>query len=242
MDIIPAIDLKNKKCVRLYKGEYEKSEIYNEDPIQQALEFEKMGFKKIHIIDIDAATNNTSENKDIIIQIKNKTSIDIQLGGGIRSCDQIKFWFNKGIDNLIIGSMATEEPDKLAETIYEFPNKILVAIDDKNNMPMIAGWSKKSNINKDNLLTFYDQKKIRGYVFTDVNRDGTLLGLNMEKIKEFVNKTKHKVIVGGGVKDMQDINGLSLLKIKNIEGVIVGKAYYNQTIDLSTLFKNKKDA
>ena len=138
--------------------------------------------------------------------------------------------------------MATEEPDKLAETTYEFPNKILVAIDDKNNMPMIAGWSKKSNINKDNLLTFYDQKKIRGYVFTDVNRDGTLLGLNMEKIKEFVNKTKHKVIVGGGVKDMQDINGLSLLKIKNIEGVIVGKAYYNQTIDLSTLFKNKKDA
>ena len=105
MDIIPAIDLKNKKCVRLYKGEYEKSVTYNEDPIQQAKEFEKMGFKKIHIIDIDAATNNPSKNKDVITQIKNKISMEIQLGGGIRSNDQIKFWFERGIDNLIILSL-----------------------------------------------------------------------------------------------------------------------------------------
>ena len=97
-------------------------------------------------------------------------------------------------------------------------------------------------MDKTSLLKFYDAKKIKGYVFTDVNRDGTLLGLNIEKIKIFVNKTKHNVIVGGGVKDMQDINGLKLLKIKNIEGVIVGKAYYNQTIDLSKIFTNKQDA
>ncbi|MBG77185.1 MAG: 1-(5-phosphoribosyl)-5-[(5-phosphoribosylamino)methylideneamino]imidazole-4-carboxamide isomerase [Pelagibacteraceae bacterium] len=242
MDIIPAIDLKNKKCVRLYKGKYEKSVTYNEDPIQQAKEFEKMGFKKIHIIDIDAATNNPSKNKDVITQIKNKISMEIQLGGGIRSNDQIKFWFERGIDNLIIGSMATEQPKILTESINEFPNKILVAIDDKNDMPMIAGWSKESNMDKTSLIKFYDEKKIKGYVFTDVNRDGTLLGLNIEKIKIFVNKTKHNVIVGGGVKDMQDINGLKLLKIKNIEGVIVGKAYYNQTIDLSKIFINKQDA
>tara|TARA_Y100001968_G_C18877342_1_gene490028 strand:- start:71 stop:577 length:507 start_codon:yes stop_codon:yes gene_type:complete len=168
--------------------------------------------------------------------------MEIQLGGGIRSNDQIKFWFARGIDNLIIGSMATEQPKILTESINEFPNKILVAIDDKNDMPMIAGWSKESNMDKTSLIKFYDEKKIKGYVFTDVNRDGTLLGLNIEKIKIFVNKTKHNVIVGGGVKDMQDINGLKLLKIKNIEGVIVGKAYYNQTIDLSKIFTNKQDA
>ena len=233
MNIIPAIDLKNNKCVRLFQGKYEKTTVYDQDPIQQATDFEKSGCKYLHIIDIDAATNNFTQNKKTIIEIINEVSMHIQLGGGIRDYEQIKFWFDVGIDSLIIGSMALSNPKLLLKIINEFPNKIIVAVDNKNNKLMLKGWSEEANMNINNLLSYYEKEKIKGYIFTDINRDGTLLGLDINKIKKFVSSTGHNVIVGGGLRGIEDIKNLRSLKLDNINGVVVGKAYYEGKIKLN---------
>ena len=242
INIIPAIDLKNNMCVRLYQGESNKTTVYNHNPVEQAISFEQAGCKNLHIIDIDAAVEKITANKQTIINIKKNVSMKNQLGGGIRSHDQIKFWFDNGIDNLIIGSMAFLEPKLLLKIINEYPNKIIIAIDDKNNIPMISGWSKNANMSTISACEYYENEKIKGYIFTDIDRDGTLLGLNMDKITNFVNNTKHKVTVGGGLKNINDIKNLCLQNLSNIDGVIIGKAYYDGKINLNEAFKVVQNA
>tara|TARA_B110000014_G_scaffold223392_1_gene181028 strand:- start:631 stop:1359 length:729 start_codon:yes stop_codon:yes gene_type:complete len=242
MNIIPAIDLQNKKCVRLFQGNLNKIIIYNENPIEQAKIFENEGCHKLHIIDLDAAINKSEKNKQVIINIKKNVSMNIQLGGGIRSYEQIKFWFDNKIDNLIIGSMAFLKPESILKAINEFPNKIIIAIDDKNNKPMISGWLKEAKINTLDIFKYYEKEKIKGYIFTDINRDGTLLGLDMIKIKNFIRKTKHRVIIGGGLKGIDDIKKLYSLNANNINGVVVGKSYYEGTIKLKEAINLVKNA
>ena len=242
MNIIPAIDLQNNKCVRLFQGELDKITIYNENPTEQAKIFENEGCKKLHIIDLDAAINKSEKNKEAIISIKKNVSMNIQLGGGIRNYEQIKFWFDNDIDNLIIGSMAFLDPELMLKAINEFPNKIIIAVDDKNNKPMISGWLKEAGINIQDIFKHYEKEKIKGYIFTDINRDGTLLGLDMRKIKNFINKTKHQVIIGGGLKGIVDIKNLYSLKNNNINGIVVGKSYYTGTIKLKEAIELGKNA
>ena len=229
---IPAIDLKNNKCVRLTMGEYDSSVVYNENPVKQAMFFEKNDCKKLHIIDLDAAIKNSSENKKTILKIREKVSIEIQLGGGIRNYKQANFWLNSGIDNLIVSSMAVNKKENLIKIIEEFPNKILIGIDDKDNNIMTSGWKEKSNSSFEDIINIYEKTKIRGYVYTDINRDGTLEGLNIRKIERFINKTNHKIIIGGGVKNIEDIKKIIYLNKKNIEGIIFGKAFYSGNIKL----------
>ena len=242
MNIIPAIDLQNGKCVRLTQEKLSKAIIYNENPIQQAIDFESAGRKKIHIIDIDAAINNISSNKNTILEIKKNISLKIQLGGGIRNYEQVKFWFDNGIENLIIGSMAFKKPKLLLKIIEEFPNKIIIAIDDDDNRVMISGWLEETKISLDNTLKSFENRKLKGYIFTDINRDGTLLGLNIDKITKFSLNTKHKIIIGGGLRDIKDIKNVCSLSLKNIEGVIVGKAYYSGSIDLKEAIMSFENA
>ena len=232
-----SIDLINNKCVRLTKGDYTRSEIYNNDPIKQAILFEKKGCKKIHIIDLDAAIKNSSENKKTIQKIREKISIEIQLGGGIRNLEQIKYWFKLGINNLIVSSMAVTNKDLLENTINEFPNKILIGIDDKDNIVMTSGWLKNSQLSPLNIIDYYENTKIKGFVYTDINRDGTLKGLNIDKIKKFINRTNHNVIIGGGVKNIIDIKKIISINNKNIDGVIIGKAFYSGLIKIEEIQK-----
>ena len=232
-----SIDLINNKCVRLTKGDYTRSEIYNNDPIKQAILFEKKGCKKIHIIDLDAAIKNSSENKKTIQKIREKISIEIQLGGGIRNHEQIKYWFKLGINNLIVSSMAVTNKDLLENTINEFPNKILIGIDDKDNIVMTSGWLKNSQLSPLNIIDYYENTKIKGFVYTDINRDGTLKGLNIDKIKKFINRTNHNVIIGGGVKNIIDIKKIISINNKNIDGVIIGKAFYSGLIKIEEIQK-----
>ena len=229
---IPAIDLKNNKCVRLTMGEYTSSVVYNDDPVKQAIFFEKNNCKKIHIIDLDAAIKNSSENKETILKIRDKVSIEIQLGGGIRSYNQFNFWLNSGIDNLIVSSMAVSKKEALIKIIEKFPNKILIGIDDKDNYVMTSGWKENSKSSFEDIINVYEKTKIKGYVYTDINRDGTLEGLNIKKIERFMNKTNHKIIIGGGVKNLEDIKKIINFNNKNIEGIIFGKAFYSGNIKL----------
>ena len=235
MKVIPAIDIVNGKCVRLTRGSFKHKVVYNDNPVDQAIIFQSMGFKKIHIVDLDGALDDNSINYKTIVEIRKNISIEIQLGEGIRSLKQTNGWFDLGIEKLIVGSMAQKNPNNLKEIINSFPKKIYIAIDDKNNTAMVDGWLKESSNSLKKTLSLFEKSQIVGFVYTDVNNDGTLQGLNIKKITEFAKKTDHKIIVGGGLKDIEDVKKIISKKINNIEGVIMGKAYYNGNINLKDL-------
>ena len=234
MKLIPAIDLKDNKCVRLTQGKEETSKVYNENPVEQAKFFEKEGCERIHIIDLDSAFNRSTVNNDTIINIRNSVTIPIELGGGIRSRDDALFWFNNNIDYLITGSLALRDSKLVLEIAKEFENKIYISLDILNNKIMIEGWTEEAQLNLFNIFTTYNKSKIRGYVLTDISRDGMMRGLNFELIKNNLSQTSKSMVIGGGLSNHNDLKILKDMnsKFKNIEGVIAGKSFYSEAIEI----------
>ncbi len=238
MRIIPAIDLKDNKCVRLSKGVDESSKIFNNNPEQQAIYFQEIGCKKLHIVDLDAAFGRAEINLSSIKKIRKSISIPIQLGGGIRNKTNAKKYFDLGIDNLIIGSMSTNQPNVVKSLSDEFKNKIYVSLDIKQNNVMVKGWKEKSNLQVDDILNLYNKTNIKGYIITDIENDGMLQGLRtafLDKIISKINKlnnTKKKIIIAGGLTNYEDVKKLKLLNFKNVEGIISGKSFYVGNIDI----------
>ncbi len=238
MQIIPAIDLKDNKCVRLSKGKDDSSVVFNNNPESQAVYFEKIGCKKLHIVDIDAAFGRPDINFKSIKKIRDQTTIPIQLGGGIRTFETAEAYFDLGIDNLIIGSLSVKKPEIVNLLSEKFKNKIYISLDIYENNVMVKGWNEKSSISIDNLLELYSEKNIRGYVATDIQNDGMLKGLNIDFVKNIMNKIKRsknfikKVIFAGGLTNFDDIRRLKLFKSNNLEGIISGKSFYVKNLDL----------
>ncbi len=238
MQIIPAIDLKDNKCVRLTEGKDNTSIIFNNDPKKQAQYFQKIGCKKIHLVDLDAAFGKPDVNLPSIKEIRKSISIPIQLGGGIRSKSDAEKYFNLGIENLIVGSMSTNQPDlvKLLSDVYK--ERIYVSLDIKNNNLMVRGWKEESKLEIVELLELYSDVNLKGYIVTDIKNDGMLRGLNLNfisKISENIkltNKTNKKIILAGGLTNYKDLEDLKKLKLGNIEGIISGKSFYVGNIDL----------
>ena len=237
MKLIPAIDLKGGKCVRLSEGKQESSVIYNNDPVKQAKFFENEGCKRIHIVDLDAAFGKQENNKRIILDIRNSISIDIELGGGIRTENDVSFWIDNGINFLIIGSMATKAPDTLKKIANTFPERLYVSLDDYNGKIMIHGWVDESGFKTEQILNNYNNSKIRGFIFTDVTRDGMMEGINTDKIKSCLKLSKKPLIVGGGLSNNNDL--LNLLSLNNplLEGIIAGKSFYLGKIEIKAAQK-----
>ena len=234
MKLIPAIDLKDNKCVRLTQGKEETSKVYNENPVEQAKFFEKEGCERIHIIDLDSVFNRSAVNNDTIINIRKSVKIPIELGGGIRSRDDVLFWFNNNIDYLIIGSLAARDSKLVLKIAKEFENKIYISLDILNNKIMIKGWTEETQLNLFNIFKIYNKSKIRGYVLTDIFRDGMLQGLNFELITKNLLQTSKSMVFGGGLSNYNDLKILKKMnsKFKNIEGVIVGKSFYSGAIEI----------
>ena len=238
MQIIPAIDLKDNKCVRLSKGKDESSIVFNDDPEKQAIHFQNIGCKKLHIIDLDAAFGRPELNLISIKKIRKSISIPIQLGGGIRSKSEAEKYFELGINNIIIGSMSVNKPEEVMSLSNKYKNKIYVSLDIKKNNVMIKGWNEKSRLAIEEILKLYDNYPIKGYVITDIQNDGMLKGININFIKDMINKTKKinnfdkSIIIAGGLTNYTDLERLKDLNIKNIEGIISGKSFYAGNIDL----------
>ena len=232
MNIFPAIDLKDNKCVRLEKGKKETTTVFNESPVDQAIYFEQLGCKKLHIVDLDAAFGKRNINTKSIIDIRKSVKIPIQLGGGIRKPDDIKMFFDHYIDHLIIGSFAVNNFEKVIEMAGLFENKIYISLDILNNKIMIKGWEHETSYEPKNIIKLYDKTKIRGYVLTDVSRDGMLSGLDTKIIKENLKLSEKKFIVGGGLTSYEDIFKLKKIYTTNLEGVIAGKSIYVGNIDI----------
>ena len=235
MIIFPAIDLKDGKCVRLYKGDFSKTTIFNASPYNQAVQFKKKGFTDLHLVDLDGALKGKSKNKEVIIKIIKKTNLQVQLGGGIRTLKQISFWIKNGVSTIVVGTMAIENPKILKKACDLFPGRIAVALDVRNNFLAIKGWVKQTKIKIMDFSKKLEDFGVSRIIYTDINRDGTKKGVNFFQLKKIVSKINIPLVVSGGISNITDIK--KLYKADCFDGVIIGKAIYDKSISLNELKK-----
>ena len=235
MIIYPAIDLKDGKCVRLYKGDMNQVTIFNDSPANQAKSFEDQGFKFIHVVDLDGAIAGSSANEKSVKSILKTVNIPVQLGGGIRNIETIEKWLDLGINRVIIGTAALKNPELVKSAAKKFPRKIIVGIDAKNGAVAVEGWVSESNITVIDLAKKFEDAGVVSIIYTDINRDGTLTGIDLEGTKKLAESINIPVIASGGVASIEDIIRLKTIEKYGVEGVIIGKALYEKKINISVL-------
>lgn len=234
MQILPAIDIKEGQAVRLFKGDFNQKTVVNPDVIGQSKIFAQAGIDFIHVVDLDGALDGRATNRDLIAKLKKESGLGVEVGGGIRTLEQIEDYFAVGIDRVIIGSMAVKNPDFVKAALEKFgSDKIVVGIDAKNGMVATEGWLETSNVDYISLAKAMEKIGVTLFVYTDVDRDGTLTGPNFEHYERLVAElTTAKVIASGGIAEQSDLVKLQEI---GVAGTIVGKAYYNGNISLEEL-------
>jgi|TARA_B100002003_G_scaffold130174_1_gene120361 phosphoribosylformimino-5-aminoimidazole carboxamide ribotide isomerase len=237
MIIFPAIDIKDGKCVRLLKGDFNKITSYDNLPIDQANIFFKSGFKDIHIIDLDGALLGESRNSDTIKEIIRKVKIRIQIGGGIRSIDSINSWLEVGVDKVVMGTAAIKNINLLKCACKKFKNKIAIALDTRDGLIALSGWKKQTNILALDFLKEIENFGVSRIIYTDINKDGTKKGPNIKDTIELSSKVKIPLVISGGISSIDDIKKIKSLNNSNIEGIIVGKSIYDGNININDLVK-----
>jgi len=235
MKIFPAIDIKDKKCVRLLKGNFDNQTTYEQSPYDQASKYKDAGFLNLHIVDLDGALSGELINIDIIENIVKKLNISIEIGGGIRSVGQIKAYLNIGIDKVILGSAAIKNPDFLKKVCEEFKDKIALGLDAKKGKLSVSGWKETTDKTAEDYLRNVNNYGFSRVIYTDIDRDGTKTEPNIEETKNIAKISSAPVVVSGGISSIQDVKKIIELKKFNIEGVIVGKAIYDGDIKLNEL-------
>ena len=235
MIILPAIDIKGGKCVRLLKGDFNNFTEYEQTPLEQASEFSRLGFKNIHIVDLDGALEGKLVNKNIISKIVKKNNIKIQVGGGIRSLQNIEDWINIGVDRIVIGTAAIENLEFLKEACKIYKNKIALAIDVRLGLIALSGWKKQTKIVALDFVKKIENFGVSRIIYTDINKDGTKTGPNIKDTIIFSKQVNIPIVISGGISSISDILDIKKLKSSNIEGVIVGKAIYDKNINLNEL-------
>jgi phosphoribosylformimino-5-aminoimidazole carboxamide ribotide isomerase len=235
MKIFPAIDIKDKKCVRLIKGDFDNKTEYEMSPVEQAGKYKDHGFKNLHIVDLDGALTGETVNLDIIQDIVGKFNLKIEVGGGIRNPESIQKYIDVGVEKVILGSAAIKDKNFLKETCEKFPNKIALGLDAKDGYLSVSGWTEKSN-----QLTLDYLKEVNDYgvsrlIYTDINKDGMKQSPNFDGTAKVAEISNCPVIISGGVSSIDDIKKAK--NLKNVEGIIVGKAIYDGDIKLEDLVK-----
>ena len=232
MIIYPAIDLKDGKCVRLVQGDMTRDTVYNEDPSAQALEWAQTGFNWLHIVDLDGAIEGVPKNHSAVRGILKSIDIPVQLGGGIRSEKQIEHWIEEGVSRVILGTAAVRNPDLVRWACREFPGQIAVGIDALDGEVMVDGWVDGSNIQAALLASHFEDAGVAAIIYTDIDRDGTGKGVNIEATKALAESTSIPVIASGGAGSIEDVRGVKEASLTHgLNGVIVGKAFYDKRID-----------
>ena len=235
MKIFPAIDIKDKKCVRLVKGEFDNKTEYDLSPVEQAKKYQDHGFKNLHIVDLDGALTGQTINLDIIQDIISRFDLKVEVGGGIRNFENIKKYVDIGAEKVILGSAAIKDKDFLKEACQKFPNKIALGLDAKDGYLSVSGWKENSNQSTLEYLGDVNNYGVSRLIYTDINKDGMKQSPNFEETSKVAEKSNCPVIISGGVSSIKDIKKAKTLK--NIEGIIVGKAIYDGDIELDELVK-----
>ena len=238
MQLIPAIDLKNGSCVRLLQGNSDKETVYSNDPAGMAVKFEESGAKRLHLVDLDGAFQGLSSNISSICSILKNVSIPVQIGGGLRTEEDIDNMIDLGVSSVIIGTMAVNLPDVLEKLLNKYTDEqIILGIDSRNRKVSIEGWKENTQIHDVEFAKRWKNFGIKRVVFTDISRDGMLSGPNLVALREMAENTGLKIVASGGVSSLEDLEQLKKLEPYGVDQVISGKAIYERKINLRKVFK-----
>ena len=237
MKIFPAIDIKDRKCVRLIKGDFDNKTEYDMSPVDQAGKYKDHGFRNLHIVDLDGALTGETVNIDIIEEIVGKFDLKIEIGGGVRNFESIQKYTDAGVEKVILGSAAIKDNNFLKEACQKFPDKIALGLDAKDGYLSVSGWKENSNLKTLEFLKDVNDYGASRLIYTDINRDGMKLSPNFDETVNVANTSNCPVIISGGVSSIDDIKKAKEIGNKNIEGIIVGKAIYDGDIKLDELAK-----
>ena len=232
MKIIPAIDLKNGCCVRLIQGKEDEETVYGKDPVETALSFEEQGAQQIHLVDLDGAFRGESKNLEQVERIAQAVKVPLQLGGGIRSLDDISRVFDLGVSLVIIGTIAVKNPEIFKEAIERFGNQLILGLDAKNEKVVVSGWVEVTEFSDEEFANQWKLFGVERVIYTDIARDGMLTGPNLNSLRRMAKSTGLKVTASGGVSSLGDLKKLVELERDGVDEVIVGKAIYERKLDL----------
>ncbi|MFM7448285.1 MAG: 1-(5-phosphoribosyl)-5-[(5-phosphoribosylamino)methylideneamino]imidazole-4-carboxamide isomerase [Leptolyngbyaceae cyanobacterium] len=232
MEVIPAIDLLEGRCVRLYQGDYNQAETFNQDPVAVARQWVDQGITRLHVVDLDGAKAGHPVNLSTITAIAAAIDIPIQVGGGLRDRQSVAELLDRGVQRVILGTIAVEQPDLVTQLCQAFPGQIVVGIDARNGQVATRGWLETSSVRATDLAQQMATAGVAAIIYTDIHRDGTLQGPNLEALRELANATPVPVIASGGVSSITDLLSLLALEPQGVEGVIVGRALYTGDVDL----------
>ena len=234
INLYPAIDLKDGKAVRLFKGRFDEMTIYDDNPANRAKSFADMGFKWLHMVDLDGALMGKSINIEVVKNVRKTIELPIQLGGGIRDLSTIENWLSIGVTRVILGTIAVKNPDFVKEAAKKFPNQIAVGIDALGGMVAVEGWVEATDIEASELAKRFEGAGVTAIIATDIARDGTKTGINVEFTQKIANAVSIPIIASGGLKSVEDIHAIRASIGTPIEGAILGKALYDGMIDAKT--------
>ena len=235
MKIFPAIDIKDKKCVRLLQGNFDNQTIYDQSPYDQALKYKEAGLLNLHMVDLDGALSGKLINLEIIENIIKKLDLIIEIGGGIRSIDKIHAYIDIGVNKVVLGSAAIKDPDFLKQACEKFEGKIALGLDAKRGKLLVSGWKETTNQTAEDYLKDVNSYGFSRVIYTDIDRDGTKTEPNIEESLNIAKISTAPVIVSGGISSIEDITKIKKLEKFNVEGVIIGKAIYDGDIKLGDL-------
>ncbi len=231
MILFPAIDLKDGQCVRLKLGDMDEATVYNTDPAAQARSFEEQGFEWLHVVDLNGAFAGASVNGDAVEAILKATKNPVQLGGGIRTLAHIEAWLEKGLSRVILGTVAVRDPDLVKEACRAFPGRIAVGIDARGGKVAVEGWAETSDLSAIELARRFEGAGVAAIIYTDIDRDGVLTGINWESTIELADAVSIPVIASGGLASIADIVRMTMPDAAKLEGAISGRALYDGRID-----------
>lgn len=231
--IYPAIDIRGGKCVRLLQGDYEQETVYGESPLAVARSFYQEGAKWIHMVDLDGAKEGRPVHMDLILQVKKELPLKVQVGGGIRSQEDVEHYLENGVDRIILGSSAISDPAFTKQMLQQYGSRVAIGIDSRNSYVAVDGWTKTSEVHVDTLALELVENGAETFIFTDISKDGTLAGPNIKAISDLARLTEKEVIASGGVSRLDDIEMLNSRTHAGVSGVIIGKALYTKAFSLS---------
>jgi len=242
--LIPAIDIKDGKCVRLRQGKMDSSTIFSDAPPEQAKKWEALGAARIHVVDLDGSVGGTPVNLELVGKIAASVRIPVQLGGGVRDRATAAMCLDMGVDRLILGTMAAKEPERALELLSEFPGRIAIGIDARRGWVAVQGWTESTSMRASELAAQYDGRHPAAFIYTDIERDGMMQGPNIAATREFAESVSTPVILSGGVSALEDVRNALTLEQFGIVGIIIGRALYDGKIDLreAIALAEKRDA
>ncbi len=240
MIIIPAIDIKNGKCVRLAQGKFDRVTTYGDNPVEMAMRWMEKGAELIHLVDLDGSVAGLPRNANIILEIARNVNVPVQVGGGIRNMETINFYLNKGVSSVILGTTSLQNENVVREACSAFPHKIILGIDALNGHVAVRGWTQTTEKKAVDLARHYEDCQVKAIVYTDIERDGMSTGVNIKATEALAKAVKIPVIASGGVASMADIENLLAVDDCEFYGVIIGRALYTGAVSLEDAIKKAK--